>query len=79
MNKIILDYRTAFFVLLAVFVVISIVAGMLFDRVIINYLYMYALVAPPTSEYAYLDPTHYSDDVVIPPPLAYERHVHAPG
>ena len=71
-----LDYRTAFFVLLAVFVVSGAAAGMLFDRTITNYLYLHTPVKPPVAEYAYLDPMHYDNDIMIPPPLAYERHVH---
>lgn len=75
MNKTILDYRTAFFVLLAIFVISGTAAGMLFDRTIANYLYLYTPVKPPAPEYAYLDPTHYDNDMMIPPLLAYERHV----
>ena len=71
-----MNYRLGFFIILAVFVVTGVTASILFDRTIINYLYSYIPVKPPTPQYAYLDPTHYSDDVMIPPPLAYERHVH---
>lgn len=71
-----MNYRLGFFVVLAVFAITGITAGVLLDRTITNYLYLYTPLKPPTAEYAYLDPTHYSDDVVIPPPLAYERHVH---
>ena len=71
-----MDYKLGFFIILAVFVVTGATAGILFDRTIANYLYLYTPVKPTTPEYAYLDPTHYSDDVMIPPPLAYERHVH---
>ena len=74
-----MGYRLGFFIILTVFIVTGIAAGMLFDRTIINYLYLHTPVKPPAPEYAYLDPTHYSDDVMIPPPLAYERHVNDTG
>lgn len=69
------NYRTAFFALLAAFVITGTVAGMLFDRTIANYLYLYTPAKPPVPEYAYLDSAYYENDVIIPPPLAYERHV----
>lgn len=64
-----------FFVILAVFVVTGVTAGILFDRTITNYLYLYEFITPPTVQYTYLDSKYY-DDIMLPPPLAYERHVH---
>lgn len=71
-----MNYRLGFFVILAMFAATGITAGMLFDRTIANYLYLYGFAEPPAFEYAYLDPAYYIDDVMLPPPLAYERHVH---
>ena len=74
-----MNYRLGFFIILIVFGATAATAGILFDRTITNYLYLYTPAKPPEPEYAYLDPADYDDDVVIPPPLAYERHVHGPG
>ena len=51
----------------------GITAAVLFDRTIMNYA-MYAMDDLTPYEYAYLDPSYYQD-TVIPPPLAFERHV----
>lgn len=71
-----MDYRLGFFIILAIFAVTGVTAGILFDRTIANYMHLHTAASPSYNEYAYLDPTYYSN-VTIPPPLAYERHVHS--
>lgn len=76
MNRTHLDYRRAFFLLLTAFVTCCITAVVVLDQTIENWLYLNIpdMFPPSEIEYAYLDPSYY-EDVMIPPPLAYERHV----